>query len=614
YHSPKELFDTVAMIMCLVFWFIKTLDASKVDIPHPRFFLLLLVFCLIEGLSVTWARNRGLAIRDYSQTLVFFGAFFICVNMVARPKEAAALAYAAFMAGLLCAAYTLFEYFGYDFIHYPAASFPDWRFRLYSTFGNPDFASNYLALIFPVGAAFYFIKERFFEKALLLLSLGVIYSALLAAFSLGALLALFFSIIFAALLFIVERIKLRTLMCQQWSVPRLGLSALILAGVLAAVTFLFFTSNQVNKSSVLRQASSSIAWRNGVSNRLMTYRAAYRMLKDHPLAGVGIGNFKYRLPEYRGKVLGARNRYIDSNILDRERDKHLHNDLIEVWVETGIFGLGVFLFMLFVIFKNSLFLYYDLFDYRVKLLVLGLICSITAFLLHSILSFPFHIMPNGLLFWVFAGLLFALGLGRHRRAAELNIDQDRKGFFKMAVVIIAILACVWPVRVYLSEVFLKRMIDFDSKGQIKDAYVEATSALFFDPGSNAILYIANCENLAGHYDAAAAAYKKALIGNDEINYHVALAEVYLKDGFFRDSISEYNRALALNPSSIPLRLRLAELYADNMMLGEAETECQFITMTNPKDEKVNQRVRDILKVIFDKRFLATYYDKVQVNK
>lgn len=614
YHPPKELLGQVAVIFCLAFWLIKAINDGRINILRYKFFLLLLSFCLISGLSLIWAKNKYLGLRDYIQMLTYIGAFFICINTIGRQKEAMDLANCAFIAGLLCAIYTLFEYFGFDFIRYPDAAFPDWRFKLYSTFGNPDFAANYLILIFPIGVAFYFSKERFYEKILLVLSLIVIYSALLATFSVGALLGLFLSVLFTALLFGVERIRLRNLMCQQWSIPHMGISALILVAALGLASFFFFTDNQVNSASILKRAKSSIAWRHGLSNRLMSYRAAYGMVKDHPISGIGIGNFKFRFPEYRGRVIGARNQYVDSYTLDKERDKHVHSDLIQIWVETGLFGFISFLVILFIVYKNGLFLYYDLFDYRRKLFVLGIICAITAFLIHSFVSFPLHIMPNGLLFWVFAGLLFAQEVNKNKRTVALNIDPGHKSFFKTSVITLAIIACIWPVRIYLSEVFLKRMVDFDKRGLTKEAFVEAKTSLFFDSNSTAVIYVGNYANLANDYDTAASSFKKALMNNDEINFHIALAEVYNKDGFPRDCISEYTRALLLNPSSIPLRLRLAELYTDNMMLNEAEAECQFIIMTNSKDENVNKKVRDILKVLFDKRFLAPYYDKVQINK
>jgi len=158
------------------------------------------------------------------------------------------------------------------------------------------------------------------------------------------------------------------------------------------------------------------------------------------------------------------------------------------------------------------------------------------------------------------------------------------------------------------------MVNLDSKGLTKQAFVEAKTSLFFNPDSNAAIYAGNYANLNKDYDTAAYFYKNVLKHNDEINFHIALAEVYYKDGFHKDCLNEYAKALLLNPSSIPVRLRMAELYAKKGMIKEAEAECEFIVMSSPTDEKIKAKVKDVLSVVFDKKFLAPYYDKVQIDK
>jgi|GEM_PF-7012095 len=603
YHPPKELFIQTIVILCLALWLIQGIKQETIEITPSNVYPFLLVFCAITGLSLIWAPSRYLGLRDYSQVLTYAAVFFLCLNMVVRQKDAVAIAKYAFAAGVISAAYALVEYFGIDFIKYPGVNFPDWRFKLYSTFGNPDFLANYLIMIFPVGVAFYISAKGALSKTLFLISLAIVFYAILAAFSLGAILGLLAAAAFGVFLFIMENIRLKKLIEHRHIV--FDIAILIIALGIISTSF----------PSILHKAKSSPAWRAGLENRRMPYKTAYRMIRDHPILGVGVGNFKYRFPEYRGKMLAAQQRYFDPIVLDRERHLHVHNDLIQIWAETGILGFISIILMFFLICKNGVFTYFALFEYKKKLFVLGLLCSITAFLVHSALSFPMHVVPCALLFWVFLALLEAQAPRQEQVKIFLDIREDfKERSFDILVVIIALFLYTWPLKFYISDIFLKRMVDLDRRGRIGEAFTEAKTSLFFNPDSNAVIYVGNCANLTEDYDTAVDSFTEALKNNDEINYRIALAEAYCKAGSKRDGINEYVKALRLNPCSDEVRLRLAELYADNNMYNEAIAECQLLLADEPQDKSVKERMSPVLRKIFEGRLLTAYYGEVKTNK
>ena len=604
YHPPKEIFVQAVVILCLALWLMQGIRKEVFEITPSGTYPFLLAFCAIAGLSLIWAPSRYLALRDYSQILTCAAAFFICLNIASRQKEAAALAGFAFAAGVISAIYALLEYFGIDFITYPGVNFPDWRFRLYSTFGNPDFLANYLVMIFPVGIAFYLSAKNAARKILLLFSLAIVFYAILAAFSLGAILGLAAAAAFGLLLFTVESLRLKKLIEHRHII--LDIAILIIALGIISVSF----------PSILHKAKSSLAWRSGIKNRAMAYKTAYRMVRDHPVLGVGVGNFKLRFPEYRGRRLAAQQRYFDPAVLDKQRHLHVHNDLIQIWAETGVFGLISFMLILLIIYKNGVFIYFALFEYKKKLFALGLLCSITAFLVHSVVSFPMHVLPCALLFWVFMALLEAQARKQEQIEVFLNISGAfKKIFFEILIIIITLFLYAWPINMYLSDIFLKRMVDLDRQGKIDKAFTEAKLSLFFNPDSNAVIYVGNCANLTKDYETAIRSFTAALKNNDEINYRVALAEAYHKSGLHRECISEYVKALRLNPCSGEIHIRLAELYADNNMYSEAMAECQILLMDESQDKAIKDRMTPVLHKIFEGKFLtAYYYGEVKTNK
>lgn len=616
YQPPKELFAQLMIILCAGLWLIRGINNERFEIVKTRLYFVLLAFCGVLGASIFWARSPYLAIRDYAQVLTYAGVFFVCTNTV-RQKEAGLVALFAYLAGFIAALYAIFEYQGIDFIRYPGMVFPDWRFKLYSSFGNSDFLANYLILIFPVGIAFYMSTQRFVRKLFMLVSLAVIFTAVLITFSVGACLGLFLGLAFMIHLSLIEKMRLRNIICQKTVVPHLRPNVIAITLVLAALTGLFFINNRLHSPSILSQARVFQTWRHGLQNRIFVYKSASRMVRNKPLTGVGIGNFKLMFPEYRGNLIRSQKREFDSMALDRERDINVLNEYLQFWAEGGIFTLLIFFLILLGVLKNGIYLYFDLFGYEKQLFVLGLISGIIGFLAHSFLSSPMHIYPNVIVFWAFIGLLFAPHEPRHLGNKALFIlgrGALKKAALRGAVILAMVFLAAWSVKMYLGDIFVKKMMDSQTAHKPEQALAEARTSLFFNPHSRAVIYLANCSMVGGDYDDAAQLFKTALETDDAIKFHVALAEVYYKDGLIQDCINEYNRALLLNPYSSDTRIRLAEIYTGNRMYAEAEAECRFILMHNGEGAANHKKIDNIMNKIFDERFLSEYYGNVQITK
>jgi len=613
YNTPKELFVQVIMTFCLMLWLIKGIIKEKFEFFPTKLYSPLLVFCLILGLSILWAKNIYLVLRDYVPMVTYLIAFAICVNFV-NQKFARFTAVFAIASGFICAIYAIFQYLGFDFIKYSGIAFPDWRFRLYSTFGNPDFLANYLILIFPVGITIYSSTGTFFKKLLMLMVLGIIYSALLISFSIGALLGLAAGILLMLFLLITESVRFERFLLSRKTVKHLGKSIAVLVVLLGVITAFFFVPNKFHSPSILSQARSSSVWRHGLANRLIVYKSAYEMAKDKPLLGVGFGNFKLEFPKYRGDWLGQHHQYVKPELLDKERDKNVLNEFLQFFAETGVIGLAWFIFILALIFKTGVFLYYNTGDQKRQLFILGLIGGISAFLVHSLLSFPMHVVPNAFLFWVFVGLLFTQTTQQSRIPLILYLGPVRKKLVAIAVFLLAVMSCVWPIRIYLSEVFLKKMVFSNAQGSINEALEAANSSVSFNPHSNAVSYIASYAQLSGDDETATVFYEEALKTQDTINFRLALAELYYKKGLIGDCIKQYKKAVRLNPLSANTRLRLANLYVEKGMYKEAEAECQFILMNTSADKGIKKKVQKIIRKIFNKTFSSSYHDKVQISE
>ena len=121
------------------------------------------------------------------------------------------------------------------------------------------------------------------------------------------------------------------------------------------------------------------------NSRLRFYNHALTQLKNHPIIGVGIGNWKFESQRYD-------QRFISGYTVPY----HVHNDFLEIATELGLPGLllylAVFLSFLYILYKsfimdpNNGFFYFSLF-----------LCA-TIYFIDSNLNFPYARVINQVLF------------------------------------------------------------------------------------------------------------------------------------------------------------------------------------------------------------------------
>lgn len=122
--------------------------------------------------------------------------------------------------------------------------------------------------------------------------------------------------------------------------PRLG--RLLVAGGLGAVCgvagWAWFAGPDDPVAARLRSlvAARDADGRLSDGGRTMIWRLTARMIADHPLAGVGAGNFPIRLPEYHAAPEA------DMAALHTDTWSRPHNDFLHVAAEKGLPGLAAF--------------------------------------------------------------------------------------------------------------------------------------------------------------------------------------------------------------------------------------------------------------------------------
>ncbi len=315
----------------------------------------LLLFLLVLFSSFFLSRSNSLKLDELSKYTAGFLLFLFPLSFSGQERKRVILAI--YSCAVLISLLAIYQYF-FGFQHLlkyvlkekitnPFVLDAIAGKRVFYPFITPNILAGYLAMVIPLGLIY---KNRFwliFPLTALILtkSIGVILAIFLVAIVYFYLQGRFKSAKFAFFL-------LGSLVC-------LGLIILIRASV---------------QKEYLQPSFSGLM-------RLSYWRDTLQIIKAHPFWGIGPGNF---------------------NLL---HSRYTHNSYLQLWAETGMLGLVGFLWLSGKIIILSLKSLKEKTEH--KHLVICLLCSVLAFLLHNGIDFTFFLPEVSLIWWVILGLLYS---------------------------------------------------------------------------------------------------------------------------------------------------------------------------------------------------------------
>jgi len=127
------------------------------------------------------------------------------------------------------------------------------------------------------------------------------------------------------------------------------------------------------------------------NNRLGYWSRSLSIIKDYPILGSGINT--YSSVQWRYNVGWG---------------GYPHNSYLQMMAETGIIGLSSFLWLLFVLFRNSLRNFRKMQNFEFKILLLSFLTGLSGFLIHSFFDTNFYSVQLSSLMWIIMGVIVAI--------------------------------------------------------------------------------------------------------------------------------------------------------------------------------------------------------------
>jgi len=584
FRANQEAWLKLFVIIGITFWTIKCLKDNKIIWKKSEINFYIFLFSLIMSISLLISNYFMASLKEYLIFLSYFFIVFLIINNIEDKKQFYSFIRLFFITSFIISIYTILHYYG--FLSYLKEFGP-----VISTIGQKNWISNYLALIFPIIFSFFLLGEIKRNKIFYYLLLSVLYTTLLICQSRG----IWISIILTAILaiYIIFKFKLFEVFRknQKW------LSLLLVTFLI--ITIIYSTENPLNKSviTVTERAISTFDEQDpSINTRLLIWRTTFKMIRDKPIFGSGIGTFKINYLDYQAEFIKNNPYYAKYS----GKAEEAHNEYLQMGAELGIVGVGAFLAILFIFYSLVLNYLKKGNSNKNKIIILGLIIGITSFLIHSLFTFPLHVTALGSGFFIILGLtmvyLKGFSFSEFNKLKDGKKNVKKRKYLRLIILftILILLIMIFAinslvVKPYLAEVYAYKGRENLELSKYDDALTDFEYAAKLDPYNGRILLNlgATYYNLGIFEEAKNKLNHSKKYYNDH-NIHRNLGLCYKQQENYQKAEEEFKYAIYLNPKFINAYADLAYLYAVQKDYDKAILEWNKILEIEPNfSEKYN---------------------------
>lgn len=607
YGYSKAIFSLLLISLLTVMWVMETLLKPDERLNLTR--LLWPGLALIGAGLISLIHNQVFwGDFQYIGLLFYFFVFaLLMAHTIQSREDFHFLLGSLLISGALAALYGLLQYYG----RLPGTpGFGEGTEAILSSFGNKNYVAGFLSYLFVPGLLLLFGKTHWITKTLVLLELALIYMGLLAASSYSAWLALTLSLVLVllALWFFREIALLRQNL--RWAGALVGMLVLALLFYLVTTVagvdrqaihgaairstfiqlapawgtfvllplFLIFglasrlmqtlrrrwglaiiivvllvalgfgvANSRWGQRSLIGPVFNKLSYAASVGARIEDWQIGALMFRDHPLIGIGIGEYKRQFLPYKarylqtpqGQALNARVGYIP-------RAAQAHNEYVQIAAELGLLGLLAGAFLILMIFWSALRRVASSESPELKFALLALLGGVIAFMSDALFSFPLHLPANALVLAFLLGALYSPALGA--KLLEVHLRPVAKRVLAAGLVSLALIVSVLAYRDFVSDVALNSGKAEVALGDYQQALgdFQTSTALDVEPGEN-LIWLAQLETAQGATAKSEALYLRSLRSfNTEEGYY-RLASLYVRDQDYKKAAYYLDQLLAMDP-------------------------------------------------------------------
>jgi O-antigen ligase len=577
--TPRLILISICVAICLfLIAQSKQISLVKIDSIILSYFGFVLFSCI----SSFWANTLSESIFENSKLIISFFVFLISYYCFKKDKDYFLNALIK-LAILIVAIEFLLVLYQLSFLK----SFnKEELYQIYGANSHKNLLSSFLFInLFFLVLGIARMKKIWKYLSIICVILNLAIIALLQTKAVW--IALVLSGVLIVLLIFYQRIK--------WN---FNLKWVIIIAVIVISVFFVFIQPQIIKKGLAYNEITAIESNNANkkeldNERLQLWDKTYYMIKQHPLLGVGMGNWQIHFPD---ATLKGMYRAEDLNYTFQRP----HNDLLWIIAETGFIGFNLFLIfiisLLAFLLKTTKIMSTKKSNYLESLLC---IIFIIGFYTTAFFDFPKERIEH--LIWINIIFSFAYYLIKENNELKFLSSFKVKNLHYAAIISMTVITTIIGIYRYKGEFYTRKMYDqkkiANNAGVLQQGRKALNFAYSIDPTSLPIKwYTGNSYAVLGNFEQAKVDLISAKNKNP-YNRNVLndLASAYVNTNQKDSAIYYYLEASRISPRFDDSKLNLVTIYFNQKQFEKADSCLKTLLHDSERRTKYQKMVNAFLK-------------------
>ena len=574
----------ILLLAIIVFLLANFRKKSSFDfaILRYRIFLLFALYGVFSILSIIHAVNPSEAVFEISK--IFLKLIFWIVAtalLVRKPSGVRTITRSITLGAGILAIMAIAQYFDIAFTSFPG------KYVLKATMVNKNLLATFLALSVPF-LLYGIVNTKGYWSVLsmaALMSAGFVISISQTRSSWVAVVG---SLLLTTLFVLKYRkaVKLPARLITFYK-KRLFYVANILL-IVIALSVVAHTTYTREHQVLQKELTGAFLKTASIDIRMALWKKTLSMIADHPLLGVGAGNWKIHIPAYGMEGLPS-----ESGKLNYVRP---HNDFLWVFSETGIMGFLAFLSIFAIQFYYLYRLLFHTSDPTNKLLAVLMGWGLVSYLLIAFFSFPGERIAHSVYLLTMMAIITML---YHQHFPVKAVMRHRAVNALAFVVSVSLLFSMYVGWVRMeSELYTKKGLQAQNRHHWAESIPELTKAISpfanMHPAGTPIIFYRGLAH--AHLDSIRNALQDFQSAEKVHPYHILvknnLAAAYQRTGDSEHAIAVLQDALEIAPHMEDVLLNLTAIY---YRTGNYTKAYETIRRCNPNSR--NPKVRQFRQAI-----------------
>jgi O-antigen ligase len=448
------------------------------------------------------------------------------------------------------------------------------------TIGNTNSVGGFLAAGIPLFIGLHYLCKAKIQKIVVILGIMLTFYVLVLTKSRGAWFALIIGL----------AIYYWPISIIAWKrIKNIFFRIIIILLVIGMLFLILFSLYSINKSSIL--------------GRIFIWKVTMQIVNEHPIFGVGYGNFSVKYLDYQSKFFENPD---NSIYLDHAANvKQAHNEYLHVLAETGFVGLVLFILILVTFYRICYCLIHFYKNSDIQKIGRILMASTTIILIHSFFDCPLHGLHICMIFIFNLASISAIAkkisITTGQAAKHLIIDiktihlKFRYKFIYIVLIIVLFLIGIWKSFRNIQEakgyILWKNGMEYTLHENWENGIQHYRKALHYLPHKGELhFHLGGAYVMNKQYKLALPEFKKASLSFNDKNIYLTEGMAYqgLKD--YESAERSYSKAISMQPNLLFPQFLLGSMYNESNQQEKAIPILKNILSSIPKIQNHDTKV------------------------